>query len=227
MRIDIISAVPDIFKGTLNTSIVKRAQDKKKVEIFIHNLRDYANDKHKTIDDKVFGGGAGMLLKPEPLFACIESLISKRKYDQIIFASPKGKVFNQKLANSLSLANNLLFVAGHYKGIDERVVENFATEEISIGNYVLSGGELPILVIVDAIIRLIPGVLNDSESALDDSFQDGDMIAAPNFTRPADFRNMIVPEVLLTGNHKKVKEWKEEQSKVLTKKWKKINKIVE
>lgn len=227
MRIDIVSAVPDLLVSPLNTSILGRAQKKNKIEIVLHNLRDYAHDKHKTIDDKAFGGGAGMLLKPEPFFECIEKLLEQRKYDRIIFPSPKGKIFNQKYANELSLAENLLFIAGHYKGIDERVIEKFATDEISIGNYVLSGGELPVLVIVDAIIRLIPGVLNDSESALDDSFQDGEMIAAPKYTRPAEYKGMKVPDVLLTGNHKKIKEWQEEQSRILTNKWKQINNILE
>jgi tRNA (guanine37-N1)-methyltransferase len=227
MRIDIISAVPDLMNSPLNTSIIKRAQQKKKIEIHLHNLRDYAHDKHKTIDDKIFGGGAGMLLKPEPFFECIEKLTEKRKYDHIIFPSPRGKIFDQKYANTLSLSKNLLFIAGHYKGIDERVIERFVTDEISIGNYVVSGGEIPILIIADAVIRLIPGVLNDSESALDDSFQDGEVISAPDYTRPAEIEGIKVPDVLLTGNHKKVKKWQEEQSKILTKKWKQTNKISE
>lgn len=224
MRIDIISAVPDLLLSPLNTSIIKRAQDKKKVEIVIHNLRDYAFDKHRTIDDKPFGGGPGMLLKPEPFFLCIEKLLSERKYDNIIFPSPKGKIFNQKEANKFSLSNNILIVTGHYKGIDHRVEETFATDIISIGNYVLSGGELPALIITDAIVRLIPGVLNDSESALNDSFQDGERIEAPYFTRPAEFRGKTVPQILLSGNEKEIKNWKEEESKKLTEHWKKINK---
>ncbi|MFC2133267.1 tRNA (guanosine(37)-N1)-methyltransferase TrmD [Bacteroidota bacterium] len=223
MRIDIISAVPDSLFSPLNTSIVKRAQDKKKVEISIHNLRDYAFDKHKQIDDKPFGGGPGMVLKPEPFFECIEKLRGERKYDHIIFTTPKGKVYDQNTAKKFSLAENLLVIAGHYKGIDDRVREFFATDEISIGHFVLSGGELPALMVVDSVVRLLPGVLNDSESALNDSLIDGDSVEAPYYTRPAEYKGMNVPEVLLSGNEKKIKDWKEEQSKVLTEKWKKIN----
>ena len=223
MRLDIISAVPELLSSPLNTSILKRAQDKKKVKIEIHNLRDYAFNKHKQIDDKPFGGGAGMVLKPEPFFECIEKLQSKRKYDHIIFTTPKGKLFDQKYANRLSLAKNILIIAGHYKEIDDRVREHFATDEISIGNYVLTGGELPALIIADAIIRLIPGVLNDSEAALDDSFQDGEVVEAPYFTRPAEYRGFKVPEVLLSGNDKEIKKWKQEQSKILTEKWRNYN----
>ena len=223
MRIDIISAVPDSLSCFLNTSINKRAQDKKLVEIHIHNLRDYAYDKHKQIDDKPFGGGPGMLLKPEPFFECIEKLLSERKYGHIIFTSPKGKIFNQKIANVFSMAENIMIIAGHYKGIDDRVREQFSTDEISIGNFVLSGGELPALMIADAVIRLIPGVLNDSESALNDSLMDGEFIEAPYYTRPAEYKGMKVPDVLLSGDFGKIAEWKEEQSKVLTEKWKKIN----
>ena len=223
MKIDIISAVPELLSSPLNTSILKRAQDKKKVKIEIHNLRDYAFNKHKQIDDKPFGGGAGMVLKPEPFFECIEKLNSDRKFDHIIFTTPKGKLFDQKYANRLSLAKNILIIAGHYKEIDDRVREYFATDEISIGNYVLTGGELPALIIADAIVRLIPGVLNDSEAALDDSFQDGDVVEAPYFTRPAEYRGMKVPDVLLSGNDKEIKKWKQEQSKILTEKWRNFN----
>ncbi len=223
MRIDIISAVPDLLLSPLNTSIIKRAQDKGKVKIFIHNLRDYAFNKHKQIDDKPFGGGPGMVLKPEPFFECIEKLLPERSYDHIIFTSPKGKIFDQKTANKLSLANNIMFITGHYKEIDDRVRQKFATDEVSIGNFVLTGGELPALLIVDAIIRLIPGVLNDSESALDDSFQDGEKIEAPFYTRPADYKGMKVPEILLSGNEKEIKKWKEEQSRILTDRWKNFN----
>lgn len=223
MRIDILTAVPDVFTGPLQSSIIQRAQDKKKVEIFIHNIRDYAHDKHKQIDDKPFGGGPGMVLKPEPFFECIEKLQSERKYEHIIFTTPKGKIFNQPMANKLSLQNNLLFIAGHYKDIDDRVREKFATDEISLGKFVLTGGELPSLVIIDAIVRVIPGVLNDSESALNDSFQDGEKIEAPSFTRPAEYKGMKVPEVLLSGNEKQIIVWKEEQSKLLTERWKKFN----
>jgi len=223
MRIDIISAVPELLSSPLNTSIIKRAQKKGKVEIFIHNLRDYAYNKHKQIDDKPFGGGPGMVLKPEPFFECIETLLQERNYQHVIFTTPKGKIFNQKDANRLSISENIIFVTGHYKEIDDRVREKFATDEISIGNFVLTGGELPALVIIDSIIRLIPGVLNDSESALDDSFQDGEKIEAPFYTRPAEYRGMKVPDVLLSGNEKEIKSWKEQQSKILTEKWRKYN----
>ena len=223
MRIDIISAVPDLLHSPLNTSIVKRAQDKGKCEIKVHNLRDYTHNKYKQIDDKPFGGGAGMLLKPEPFFECIEKLQSEREYDHIIFTTPKGKIFNQSYANKISLGKNILIIAGHYKGIDDRVRERFVTDEISIGNFVLSGGELPALMIADAVIRLLPGVLNDSESALNDSLMNDDSVEAPYYTRPAEYNGMKVPEVLLSGHDKKIAEWKDEQSIELTKKWKQIN----
>ena len=223
MRIDIISAVPDSLTSPLNTSILKRAQERKKVEIVVHNLRDYAHDKHKQIDDKPFGGGPGMLLKPEPFFECIEKLLVERKYECIIFPTPGGKIYNQKMANKFSLVNNMMIIAGHYKGVDDRVREKFATDEISVGTYVLTGGEIAALIIIDSVVRLIPGVLNDSESALNDSLMDGDVIEAPYYTRPAEFRGMKVPEVLLSGHEKKNKEWKEELSKILTENWKKIN----
>jgi len=223
MRIDVISAVPDSLTSPLNTSIIKRAQERKKVKIVVHNLRDYAHDKHKQIDDKPFGGGPGMLLKPEPFFECIEKLLDERKYDYVIFPSPGGKFYEQKMANKFSLAKNLMIIAGHYKGVDDRVREKFATDEISIGNYVLTGGEIVALVIIDSVVRLIPGVLNDSESALNDSLMDGDIIEAPYYTRPAEYKGMKVPEVLLSGHEKKIKDWKDEQSKILTEKWKKIN----
>ena len=224
MRIDIITAVPHLLDSPLKTSIINRAQDKRKVMIKIHNLRDYAHDKHKQIDDKPFGGGPGMILKPEPFFECIEKLVSERKYENIIFTTPKGKIFNQRVANKLSLTNNIIIIAGHYKEIDDRVREHFATDEISIGNFVLTGGELPALIIIDAVIRLIPGVLNDSEAALTDSFQDGEIVESPCYTRPAEFRGMKVPEVLLSGNEKEIKNWKVEQSKILTNKWREYNK---
>jgi len=223
MRIDILSAVPDLLESPLKTSIIKRAQDKGKLSLFIHNLRDYAYNKHKQIDDKPFGGGPGMVLKPEPFFECMELLQSQRSYDQVIFTTPKGKIFNQKIANDLSLAENVIVIAGHYKEIDDRVRQKFATDEVSIGNFVLTGGELPALVIIDSIVRLMPGVLNDSEAALDDSFQDGEIVEAPYFTRPAEYKGMKVPDVLLSGNEKEIKKWKEEQSKILTKKWRDIN----
>jgi tRNA (guanine37-N1)-methyltransferase len=223
IRIDILTAVPDLLTSPLQTSIIKRAQDKGKLSLFIHNLRDYAYNKHKQIDDKPFGGGPGMVLKPEPFFESIESLQSERSYDHVVFTTPKGKIFNQKIANDLSLSKNIIVIAGHYKEIDDRVRQKFATDEISIGNFVLTGGELPALIIVDAIVRLLPGVLNDSEAALDDSFQDGEIVEAPYFTRPAEYRGMKVPEVLLSGNENEINKWKEEQSKILTEKWRKIN----
>jgi tRNA (guanine37-N1)-methyltransferase len=223
MRIDIIAAVPDLFVSPLKSSIIKRAQDKAKVDIFVHNLRDYAFNKHKQIDDKPFGGGPGMVLKPEPFFECIEKLLGERNYDHIIFTTPKGKIFDQRIANKFSLSENLMFVTGHYKDMDDRVREKFATDEISIGNFVVTGGEIPAILMIDAVIRLIPGVLNDSESALNDSFQDGEKLEAPNFTRPAEFRGMKVPEVLLSGNDKEIKKWKEAQSEILTSKWKNYN----
>ena len=223
IRIDIISAVPDLLVSPLNTSIVKRAQDKKKCEIKVHNLRDYAHNKQRQIDDKPFGGGPGMLLKPEPFFECIEKLQNERKYDHIIFTSPKGKIFDQSYANKLSLGKNIIIIAGHYKGIDDRVREKFATDDISIGNFVLSGGELPALIIADAVIRLLPGVLNDSVSALNDSLMNDNSVEAPYYTRPADYRGMKVPDILLSGHDKKIAEWKDEKSIELTEKWKQIN----
>ncbi len=225
MRIDLISAVPDSLISPLNTSIIKRAQERNKVRIFVHNLRDYAYDKHRQIDDKPFGGGPGMLLKPEPFFECIEKLMADRKYDHVIYPSPGGKFYDQKMANRFSLAENILIIAGHYKGIDDRVRQKFATDEVSIGRYVLTGGEIASLVIIDSVVRLLPGVLNDSESALNDSLMDGDIIEAPYYTRPAEYKDLKVPDVLLSGHEKKVKDWKNDQSKVLTEKWKKINNL--
>jgi tRNA (guanine37-N1)-methyltransferase len=223
MRIDVISAVPEILESPLKSSIIKRSQDKKKVQIVVHNLRDYAFNKRKQIDDKPFGGGPGMVLKPEPFFECIEKLLADREYQHIIFTTPKGKILDQQSANRFSLAENIILVTGHYKEIDDRVREHFATDEISIGNFVLTGGELPALIIIDSIVRLIPGVLNDSEAALQDSFQDGERIEAPYFTRPAEYKGMKVPEVLLSGNDAEIKKWKEKQSKILTKKWRENN----
>jgi len=223
MRIDILTAVPDLLESPLKMSIIKRAQDKGKLALLIHNLRDYAHNKHKQIDDKPFGGGPGMVLKPEPFFECIESLQVQNSYDHIIFTTPKGKIFNQKIANDLSLSKNIIIIAGHYKEVDDRVRQKFATDEISIGNFVLTGGELPALIIIDSVVRLIPGVLNDSESALNDSFQDGEQVEAPHYTRPAEYKGMKVPEVLLSGNEKEINKWKEQQSGLLTDKWNKYN----
>lgn len=225
MRIDIISAVPTSLDSILNTSIIKRAQDKKLIEIVVHNLRDYTKNKHKQIDDKPFGGGPGMLLKPEPFFDCIEKLKSEREYQYIIFSTPRGKIYNQSAANKFSLAENIIIIAGHYKGIDERVIERFVTDEVSIGDFVLSGGELLALIITDSVVRLLPGVIGDSESMLHDSFMNGDIIEAPYYTRPAEYKDMKVPDILLSGNDKIIADWKEDKSKILTEKWKKINSL--
>src|SRR4030095_6201359 len=211
MRIDVISAVPKIFRGPLNQSILKRAQDKKLVEIHVHSLRNYAKEKYRQVDDKPFGGGAGMVLKPEPLFKCMEKLLSRRDYDEIIYLTPQGVKFDQKKANALSLSKNLIFLSGHYKGIDQRVIDKFVTMEISIGDYVITGGETAALVVMDAVIRLIPGVLGDSESALTDSFQTESGFDAPVYTRPAEYEGMKVPDVLLKGNHKEIAKWRHEK----------------
>ncbi|MFA5834620.1 MAG: tRNA (guanosine(37)-N1)-methyltransferase TrmD [Bacteroidota bacterium] len=215
MRIDIISAVPQLLKSPLSESILKRAQEKKLAEIVVHDLRSYAHDKHKIIDLPPYGGGAGMILKPEPIFECVEKLQSERTYDEIIYVTADGEKFNQKMANDLSLKKNLIILCGHYKGIDQRVREILITKEISIGDYVLTGGELAAMVISDALIRLIPGAIGDGESALTDSFQDG-MLDAPSYTRPPEFRGMKVPEILLGGNHKEVAKWKEKQRTLKT-----------
>lgn len=207
MRIDILTGLPKLLESPLQESILHRAQEKKIVEIVVHNLRDYTHDKHKTIDDTPYGGGAGMVLKPEPIFECAEALKAQRTYDEILLLTADGIVLDQKIANELSFKQNLMLIAGHYKGIDDRVRQLLATKEISIGSYVLTGGELAAAVVVDAVVRLVPGVLNDGESAMDDSFQDG-MLGAPQFTRPAEFRGMKVPDVLLSGNHKDVEQWR-------------------
>lgn len=208
MRIDVVSAVPNILISPLRESILKRAQEKGLVEIQVHNLRDYTHDRHLTIDDVPYGGGAGMILKPEPIFECIETLRKEREYDEVIYLSADGERFNQNIASRLSMNQNLLLLCGHYKGVDERVRETLITKEISIGDYVLTGGELPALVVIDAVVRLIPGVLNDGESALTDSFQDR-LLDSPWYTRPAEFRGMKVPEVLLSGNHEEIEKWRE------------------
>jgi len=211
MRIDIISAVPELLHSPLHHSILKRAQDKNLLEVHIHNLRDYATNKHKQIDDTVYGGGAGMVLMIEPIDNCIQSLAEKITYDEIIYLCPDGDLFNQKMANQMSLLKNIILLCGHYKGIDERVREHLITREISIGDFVLSGGELPALVLVDALARLIPGVLSDETSALTDSFQD-DLIAPPVYTKPAEYKGWKVPEILLSGHFAKIEEWRYEQS---------------
>lgn len=216
MRIDIISAVPALLDGPLNHSIVKRAIDKNLVEIHVHDLRDYTEDKHKKIDDYPYGGEPGMVLTPQPIFSCIEKLQSERDYDELIFTAPDGDVFEQTDANALSLKQNIIILCGHYKGVDQRVRDELITKEFSIGDFVLSGGELPAMVITDAVVRLLPGVLGDAGSALNDSFQDG-LLEGPVYTRPAEFKGMKVPDVLLSGDHKKVAEWKQEQSEKRTK----------
>lgn len=216
MIIDIITAVPDLFDGPLSASIVKRAIDKGFVEINLHNIRDYSTNKHKQIDDYQFGGGAGMVLMIEPIAKCIDSLLAKRKYDEIIYVTPDGKTYDQKEANKLSLHENILIIAGHYKGIDQRIRDLYVTKEISIGDFVLSGGEMPAAIIADSIIRLIPGVLGDESSALSDSFQD-DLLAPPVFTRPAEFRGLKVPEILLSGDHKKIDDWRLQEAIRITK----------
>ncbi len=211
MRIDILTVVPALLESPFNHSIVKRAQTKGIAEVFIHNIRDWSTDKHKSVDDYAFGGGAGMVLMIEPVVACIESLKSERVYDEVIYTSPDGELFSQPLANQLSLCKNLIILCGHYKGIDERLRQHFITREISIGNYVISGGELAAAIISDAILRLLPGVLNDEASALSDSFQDG-LIAPPVYTRPADFRGLKVPGILLSGHAAEIDNWRHEES---------------
>jgi tRNA (guanine37-N1)-methyltransferase len=221
MRIDVISAVPKIMLTPLNESIIKRARGKKLVNIYVHDLRDYAEGKYRQIDDRPYGGGAGMVLKPEPFYKCIESLRSERDYDDIIHLSPQGIRFSQKRANAISLRENLMILCGHYKGIDQRVIDEFVTLEISIGDYVLSGGEIAALVLIDSIVRLIPGVLGDSEAALTDSFQTESGFDAPQYTRPAEYKKLKVPDILLTGNHKQIDEWRRDQGE---KKYRKIKK---
>jgi tRNA (guanine37-N1)-methyltransferase len=217
MRIDIISAVPDLLASPFNHSILKRAQDKGLVSVNVHNIRDFAgNDPHKSIDDYAFGGGAGMVLMIEPIALCIEMLKSERAYDEIIYMTPDGETFNQKIANQCSLYKNVIILCGHYKGVDQRVRDLYITREISIGDFVLSGGELAANVFCDAVIRLIPGVLNDETSALTDSFQDN-LLAPPVYTRPEKWREVVVPEVLMSGNHKKIEEWRMEKAYELTK----------
>ncbi|MCX6312503.1 MAG: tRNA (guanosine(37)-N1)-methyltransferase TrmD [Bacteroidetes bacterium] len=211
MRIDIISVVPDLLKSPFEHSIMKRAQTKGVAEVHLVNLRDYSTDKHKSVDDYAFGGGAGMVMQIEPIAACIEDLKSIRDYDEVIYMSPDGELFDQPLANRLSTLKNIILLCGHYKGVDERVREHLITREISVGNYVLSGGELAAAVIADAIIRLIPGVLNDETSALSDSFQDN-LIAPPVYTRPAEFRGWKVPEILLSGHEEKIRQWRLDRS---------------
>ncbi|NVJ85060.1 MAG: tRNA (guanosine(37)-N1)-methyltransferase TrmD [Algoriphagus sp.] len=211
MHIDIISVVPGLLEGPFSHSILKRAEEKGLASVKVHNLRDYATGKQKQVDDYAFGGGAGMVMMVEPIAACIESLQSQRVYDEIIYMTPDGETFDQPMANSLSLQQNLLILCGHYKGVDERIRERYITKEISIGDFVLSGGELAAAVVADAVIRLIPGVLNDETSALTDSFQDH-LLAPPVYTRPAEWQGMQVPDVLLSGHEAKINEWRFEAS---------------
>jgi tRNA (guanine37-N1)-methyltransferase len=215
MRIDIITVLPELLQSPLDHSIIKRAKEKKLVEINIINLRDYTSDKYKTVDDYAFGGGAGMVMMIEPVFKAITKLKSERDYDEVIYTSPDGEKFNQKIANQLSLNNNLIILAGHYKGVDHRIREHLITREISIGDYVLSGGELPAAVIADAIVRLLPGAISDEQSALSDSFQD-DLLAPPVYTRPADFNGWRVPDILLSGHAAEIEKWRHEQSEERT-----------
>lgn len=211
MHIDIITVLPELLEGPLNHSILKRAQDKKLAEIVVHNLRDYSTNKHRRVDDYPFGGSAGMVMKVEPIDRIISKLKSERNYDEIIYTSPDGETFNQPMANSLSLCQNLIILCGHYKGIDYRIREHLITKEISIGDYVLTGGELAAAIISDAIIRLIPGAIGDEQSALSDSFQDN-LLAPPVYTRPAEYKGWKVPEILLSGHQRKIEEWQHEQS---------------
>ena len=215
MRIDIISAVPSLLESPFNDSILKRARERKIVEIKIHNLRDYSTNKQKSIDDYAFGGGSGMVLSIEPVFNCIKKLQKKIKYDEIIFMTPDGEILTQSYTNQLSLKKNLVIICGHYKGIDQRIRDHLVTKEISIGDYVLTGGELPAAVLCDGIIRLVPGVLNNETSALTDSFQDN-LLAPPVYTRPAEFNGWKVPEILTSGNLKAIENWRDEKAIEIT-----------
>jgi tRNA (guanine37-N1)-methyltransferase len=216
MRIDVVSGLPKLLESPFQESILKRAQAKGWVELHVHDLREFAHDRHHSIDDTPYGGGAGMILKPEPIFECVERLQAERQYDEIILLAADGEVFNQSVANELSLCGTIMLLCGHYKGVDERVRETLVTRELSIGDYVLTGGELAAAVLVDAVARLIPGVLNDGESALTDSFQDG-LLGSPQYTKPAEYRGLKVPEVLLSGNHTEIAKWREQQRKDRTK----------
>lgn len=216
MRIDFITVLPEMFVSVLDTSILKRAQNKGLVELVVHNLRNYTNDVHRKVDDYPFGGEAGMVMKIEPVDRCITHLKSEREYDEIIFTSPDGETFNQPLANRLSMLDNIIILCGHYKGVDYRIREHFITREISIGDYVLTGGELPAMVMADAIVRLIPGAIGDEQSALSDSFQDN-LLAPPVYTRPAEYKGWKVPEILLSGHEAKIADWRHEQSLERTK----------
>ena len=211
MRIDIITIFPEFFNNTLDFSILKKAQENKIVDIQIHNLRDYSENKQKSVDDYQFGGGAGMVMNIQPIYKCIEELKSNNSYDEIIYLTPDGQKLNQSICNNLSLKQNIILLCGHYKGIDHRIREHLITKEISIGDYVITGGELAASILTDAIVRLIPGAISDETSALNDSFQD-DLLPPPIYTRPSDFNGWKVPEVLLSGNQKEIERWREEKS---------------
>ncbi|MDQ1152633.1 MULTISPECIES: tRNA (guanosine(37)-N1)-methyltransferase TrmD [Sphingobacterium] len=210
MRFDIITVLPDLLESPFAHSILQRAKNKGLAEIHVHNLRDYSTNKHKSVDDYPYGGGSGMVLQIEPFAKCIEQLQSERVYDEIIYMTPDGETFNQDIANGLSTKGNMMILCGHYKGIDQRIRDIYVTKEISVGDYVLSGGELPAAIVTDAIIRLIPGVLSDETSALSDSFQDG-LLDAPIYTRPAEWKGHKVPAILLSGHEAKIAAWKDEQ----------------
>ena len=211
MRIDLLTVMPEMLESFFGCSILKRAQDKGLAEIVVHNLRDYTTSRHRKVDDYPFGGEAGMVMQIQPIDACISALKAERDYDEVIFTSPDGETFNQPMANSLSLLNNIIILCGHYKGVDWRVREHLITREISIGDYVLTGGELPGAVIADAVVRLIPGVIGDEQSALSDSFQDG-LLAPPVYSRPAEYNGWRVPDILLSGHDAKIAEWRYEQA---------------
>lgn len=211
MRIDIITVLPEMFESPLNCSILKRAQNKGLVEFGIHNLRDYTTNKHRKVDDYPFGGEAGMVMQIEPIDRCISALKEQRDYDEVIFTSPDGELFNQPMANSMSMLNNIIILCGHYKGIDYRIREHLITREISIGDYVLTGGEIPAIIISDAIVRLIPGAIGDEQSALSDSFQDN-LLAPPVYTRPAEYKGWRVPDILLSGHEANIAQWRYDQA---------------
>lgn len=211
MRIDILTVLPEMFDSPLNCSILKRAQQKGLVEFHIHNLRDYTTDKHRKVDDYPFGGEAGMVMQIGPIDRCITELKSQREYDEVIFTSPDGEIFDQPMANSMSMLENIIILCGHYKGVDYRVREHLITKEISVGDYVLTGGELPAIIISDAIVRLIPGAIGDEQSALSDSFQDN-LLAPPVYTRPADYNGWKVPDILLSGHQARIDDWRHEQA---------------
>lgn len=215
MRIDIITVLPELLQSPLNYSILKRAQDKKLVEIVVHNLRDYSLDKHRRVDDYPFGGEAGMVMQIEPVDRAITQLKSERNYDEVIFTTPDGERFDQPMANRLSMAGNLIILCGHYKGIDYRIREHLITKEISVGDYVLTGGELAAAIITDAVVRLIPGAIGDEQSALSDSFQDN-LLAPPVYTRPAEYKGWKVPDILLSGHQRKIEEWRLQQAQERT-----------